>query len=70
MVTRTYWVRCCVDLDSAGNTIGCSYEAHDRDGYLVGLYTEQPGPFETPHEAFQRIVEAVVEKFGLQPTLF
>lgn len=70
MVTRTYWVRTCVDLDSAGNPIGISYEAHDADGNLVGIHTEVPNPFETPHEAFASIYKVVVQQFGLQSTLF
>lgn len=70
MATRTYWVRCCVDLDSAGMPIGMSYEAHDADGQLVGLWTGCPNPFDSPHETFASVVERVGQEFGLQSTLF
>lgn len=64
-----YFVRCCVDLDPAGNAIGWSYEAHDRDGGVVALGCGVPEPFETICEALGDAVTAASLRLGLQSTL-
>lgn len=64
------WVRLCVDLDSAGNVCGASYEHHDADGVVVSIGTHLFGPFDTPAEVLESLAAAHRGEFGVTQTLF
>lgn len=64
------WTRLCVDLDGAGNPCGASWELHDADGGVTSFGTALFGPFDTPAEVLQRLLDAHLELHGHQSTLF
>lgn len=64
------WVRMAVDLDSAGNVCGASFEHHDADGVVVSFGTHLFGPFDTPAEVLESLISAHRDEYGVHQTLF
>jgi len=64
------WTRLCVDVDAAGNVAGASWELHDAAGDMESMATAAFGPFDTPAEVFQSLLDAHLGQFGHHLTLF
>lgn len=64
------FTRITIDVDRAGHTIGASYEHRLDDSVDLVHVMTQPGPFETPQEAFQRTYDHVVDRYGWHVPLF
>lgn len=63
------WFRVCVDLDAQGNPVGTSYEHHvDQETVSFGT-GPLPGPFDSPAEAFDAVLLAVIQERGVQARL-
>lgn len=68
--TYPYFVRLAVDLDPAGNPIGCSLAEH-RDGQTEApIIFFAPEPFCDVREAFSDLLTEYVDCIGVQLPLF
>lgn len=68
--TVKHWFRLAVDLDSAGNVVGASYEVHDVDGDLVTFGTVAVGPFDGIADAMALLDSFLAREYGLNFPLF
>ena len=65
-----HWTRLAIDLDAAGNPIGCSILGLDAAGELQQLAHWTPDPFETVVECADLLATYFEARCGRQLALF
>lgn len=64
------WLRICVDVEMNGQVRGWSYERRSESGPDLIHVGGEPGPFDTPDEAFAAARNHAVDRFGEHLSLF
>lgn len=66
------WHRLCVDVDAQGHVVGASVERHldDKVLYVMTFSELDLGPFDTPAEIADLLLDAILARWGLVQSLF
>lgn len=56
---REMWYRLCVDVDRSGQVLGASYETREDDRVcrIVTMAQNDLGPFDSPLDAFRKVLD-------------